>query len=179
MLEVLLIVAVLVLVIALLVMQRKLPAHTALVLEQQHRAMLVDLHDGLNKQGDRLIAAQTDQSERLRAAVADDLRVTRDALHAMRNEMLTQTLEKLAEQGREDQKLIQDSFRNATQHSGKSLGDYRRAPAFACAVVSAPTGQSCHHPVAAEQSQHYRQVRAIDPAKAGSTGLGIERRFDC
>ena len=82
MLETLLIIAVLVLVIVLLVMQRRLPAHVAQVLEQQHRAMLVDLHDGLTKQGDRM-----------------------------------------AEQGREDQKLIQDSFRNATQHLAGSVED--------------------------------------------------------
>ena len=80
MLEILLMIAVLVLVIVLLVMQRKLPAHAAQVLEQQHRAMLLDLHDGLAKQGDRLV-----------------------------------------EQGREDQKLIQDSFRNATQHLANSV----------------------------------------------------------
>ena len=81
MLEILLMIAVLVLVIVLLAMQRKLPAHAAQVLEQQHRAMLLDLHDGLAKQGDRLV-----------------------------------------EQGREDQKLIQDSFRNATQHLANSRG---------------------------------------------------------
>ncbi len=121
MIEIILIITVLVLVIVLLVMQRKLPAHAAQVLEQQHRAMLNDLHDGLNKQGDRLIAVQAEHAERLRAAVAEEMRATRDALHVLRNEMLTQTLEKLAEQGREDQKLIQDSFRNATQHLAGSV----------------------------------------------------------
>lgn len=130
MLEILLIVTVLTLLLAvvLLVMQRQLPAHSAQVLEQQHRAMLSDLHDGLNKQGDRLIASQTDQSERLRKAVAEELRATRDAVHALqarqdalRNEILTQTLAKLAEQGRADQELIQNSFRNATQHLSGSV----------------------------------------------------------
>ena len=123
MLETLLIVAFLTLLlcIVLLVMQRKLPAHAAQVLEQQHRAMLSDLHDGLSKQGDRLIAAQAGESERLRTAVAGELRATRDALHALRSEMLTQVLAKLAEQAREDQKLIQDSFRNATQHLSGSV----------------------------------------------------------
>ena len=53
MLEILLTVAVLVLVIVLLVMQRKLPAHAAQVLEQQHRAMLLDLHKRL-RAGDSL-----------------------------------------------------------------------------------------------------------------------------
>ncbi len=129
MLEILLIVTVLTLLLAvvLLVMQRKLPDHAATVLEQQHRAMLTDLHDGLNKQGDRLIAAQAGESERLRAAVAEDLRATRDALHAMRSEMLTQTLAKLAEQGRADQELIQNSFRNATQHLAGSVETLSKA----------------------------------------------------
>ncbi|HUX90659.1 MAG TPA: DNA recombination protein RmuC [Gallionellaceae bacterium] len=130
MLEILLVVTVLTLLlaVALLVMQRQLPAHSAKVLEQQHRAMLSDLHDGLNKQGDRLIASQNDQSERLRKAVAEELRATRDAVHALqakqdalRNEILTQTLAKLAEQGRADQELIQNSFRNATQHLSGSV----------------------------------------------------------
>ena len=52
MLEILNIVAVLLLVIVL-VMQYMLPARVARVLEQQHRSMLSDLHDGLNKQSDR------------------------------------------------------------------------------------------------------------------------------
>ena len=130
MLETLLIITVLTLLLAivLLVMQRNMPAQAAQVLEQQHRAMLSDLHDGLNKQGDRLIASQADQSERLRMAVAEELRATRDAVHALhakqealRNELLTQTMAKLAEQGRADQELIQNSFRNATQHLSGSV----------------------------------------------------------
>jgi DNA recombination protein RmuC len=127
-LEILLIVAVLVLLVVLLSMQFKQPARAARMLEQQHRAMLGDLHDGLNKQGDRLIAAQAAESERLRAAVGEELRATRDAVNALqakqdllRSEMLAQTLAKLAEQGRADQELIQNSFRNATQHLATSI----------------------------------------------------------
>src|SRR3989338_9379650 len=126
MLEILIIVAVLtlLLVIVLLVMQHRLPARSAQMLEQQHRAMLSDLHDGLNKQGDR----QAEHAERLRVAVAEELRATRDAVHALqarqdalRDEMLTQTLAKLSEQARADQELIQTSFRNATQHLSGSV----------------------------------------------------------
>ncbi len=111
------------LLLALFVKLRALPTHSAHLLSEQHRAMLSDLHDSLNKQGDRAVAVQTDQSERLRAAVAEELRATRDALNALhakqdslRSEMLAQTLEKLAEQGRADQTLIQESFRQATLH---------------------------------------------------------------
>ena len=128
MLETSLIVAVLVLVVVLIVLQQRQPARAAQMLEQQHRAMLTDLHDGLNKQGDRLIAAQAAEAERLRAAVGDELRLTREAItvlqakqDTLRSEILAQTLAKLAEPGREDQKLIQDSFRNATQHLASSI----------------------------------------------------------
>ena len=127
MLEILSVVTVLMLIV-LLAMQWRQPARAAQMLEQQHRAMLNDLHDGLNKQGDRLIAAQVSESERLRAAVAEELRATRDAINALqakqdllRSEMLAQTLAKLAEQGRADQELIQSSFRNATQHLATSI----------------------------------------------------------
>lgn len=128
MLEIIFAIVVLVLLILLLAMQFKQPARTAQVLEQQHRAMLSDLHDGLNKQGDRLIAAQASEAERLRTAVGEELRATRDAVNALqakqellRSEMLAQTLAKLAEQGRADQELIQNSFRNATQHLATSI----------------------------------------------------------
>jgi len=82
MLEFLIIIAVLtlLLVIVLLVMQYRLPARSEQVLEQQHRAMLTDMHDGLNKQSDRQ-----------------------------------------AEHARADQELIQNSFRNATQHLSGSV----------------------------------------------------------
>ncbi len=51
--------------------------------EERHRAMLHDLHDGLNKQGDRLSVALTDNSERLRGTTAEELKQTRDTLHAL------------------------------------------------------------------------------------------------
>ncbi len=120
-LEIFLIVAMLAMLAALLVLQLRQPARAARLLEQQHRAMLTDLHDGLSKQGDRLIAAQAAEAERLRTAVGEELRATRDAIGALRTEMLAQMLEKLAEQGRADQKLIQESFNNASQHLRNSI----------------------------------------------------------
>ncbi len=44
---------------------RELPAQLGAVLDQNHRAMLVDLHDGLAKQAERVSAALTDTSDRL------------------------------------------------------------------------------------------------------------------
>ena len=130
MLEILLILAVLTIlaIIFALWLLRGQPAQAAKILELQHRAMLTDLNDGLNKQGDRLIASQLEQTERQRAAMSEELRLSRDSvvalqakMDALRNEILAQTLEKLAEQGREDQKLIQESFRHATQHLAHSM----------------------------------------------------------
>lgn len=121
MLETILLIILLLLLAVSLAMQFKQAARTASALELQHRAMLTDLTDGLNKQGDRMIAAQAAESERLRAAVSEELRATRDAISALRTEMLAQMLEKMAEQGRADQKLIQDSFNNASQHLRTSI----------------------------------------------------------
>jgi DNA recombination protein RmuC len=120
MLEILSVIAV-VLLLAMLLLQFKQPSRIAQTLEQQHRGMLTDLHDGLNKQGDRLIASQVAESERLRSAVGEELRATREDIAKLRTEMLGQMLEKMAEQGRADQKLIQDSFNNASQHLRTSI----------------------------------------------------------
>ena len=94
-------------------------------LEEKHRAMITDLNDGLNKLGDRLNAASQESSERLRAAVAQELAQTREAMQALQlaqNASLAQTretvLEKLhvtlAEQGKAEQELIQATMRHST-----------------------------------------------------------------
>ena len=60
-----------------------LPAGMAQGLEEKHRAMLTDLHGGLTQQGDRLGTSFSESSERLRGTLADELRQTRDTLHAL------------------------------------------------------------------------------------------------
>jgi DNA recombination protein RmuC len=62
----------------------QLPAGMAQGLEEKHRAMLNDLHGGLTQQGDRLGANFGESSERLRASLADELKQTRDTLHALK-----------------------------------------------------------------------------------------------
>jgi DNA recombination protein RmuC len=117
MLETLLLTLILLLLAVLLVLQSRQSARTASALELQHRAMLADLNAGLNSQGDRIRAAQADELRAMRDAI-NALQAKQDAL---RSEMLAQTLEKLAEQGRADQKLIQESFSNAAQHLRNSI----------------------------------------------------------
>lgn len=101
----------------------ELPSSLAQGLEQQHRAMLVNLHDGLTKQGDRLAAALTDNSERLRSSTADELKQTRDTLHSLQlalsgtlGQSREAMLEKLAEitralTGKIDERLEQISVK--------------------------------------------------------------------
>lgn len=95
-------------------------------LEGKHRAMLLDLNDGLNKLGDRLNTASSESGDRLRTAVAHELTQTREAMQKLQvsqTESLAATresvLEKihvtLAEQGKAEQAMIQTTMGNATQ----------------------------------------------------------------
>ncbi len=81
--------------------QHELPDYLAQVMEEKHRAMLTDLHDGLAKQGDRMNHALLESSERLREIVALELKLTRDAMQSLQlaqNDSLAQTREALLKQ---------------------------------------------------------------------------------
>jgi len=71
------------------------------VLEEKHRLMLCDLHDGLNKLGDRMAQATLDSAERLRDSVAQELKLTREAMQALQlaqRDNLSGTREELLKQ---------------------------------------------------------------------------------
>ena len=105
-------------------------------LEDKHRAMLLDLNDGLNKLADRLNTASQDSGERLKSSVSLELQATRDAMQALQlaqNSSLAQTRETvletlhktLSEQGKSQQSLINDTMLKATTtltQSVESLG---------------------------------------------------------
>lgn len=105
-------------------------------LEDKHREMLVDLNDGLNKLADRMNTSAQESSERLKTSVAQELSTTREAMNSLQLEQashLSQTregvLEKLhttlAEQGKSQQALINDTMLKATTtltQSVESLG---------------------------------------------------------
>src|SRR5674476_704469 len=87
--------------------QVELPDILARTLEEKHRLMLSDLHDGLNKQGDRMVQATLDSSERLREIIAQELKLTREAMQGLQlaqHDGLSATreeiLKQLAVQGR-------------------------------------------------------------------------------
>lgn len=101
-------------------------------LEEKHRAMLVDLNDGLNKLGDRLNVSAQDSSDRLKMSVAQELSATREAMQRLQLEQsnnLSNTretvLEKLhttlAEQGKSQQSLINDTMLKATTTLTQSI----------------------------------------------------------
>jgi len=123
----------LLLAVAWLVMQvRGLGESLSPQLEEKHRAMLRDLHDGLNKLGDRLNTISGESAERLRNAVAQELKATRDAMQELQLSQIEslaatreQVMEKLhltlAEQGKAEQELIQATMRNATMQLTSSI----------------------------------------------------------
>jgi DNA recombination protein RmuC len=94
-------------------------------LEDKHRAMLLDLNDGLNKLGDRLNATSQENAERLKSSVSNELLSTREAMQALQlaqNSSLAQTRETvletlhktLSEQTKSQQAQINDSMLKAT-----------------------------------------------------------------
>ncbi len=93
-------------------------------LEEKHRAMLLDLNNGLNQLGDRISAASNDAAEKLRTNTANELAQTREAMQALQlaqTQNLAQTREQvlerlhttLSEQGKAEQALIQDTMLKA------------------------------------------------------------------
>jgi DNA recombination protein RmuC len=92
--------------------QAGLPALLAQDMEARHRAVLTDLHAGLSTQSDRmqshLAALQIAQAERLAE--------TRETVTGQFGQFQTAMLEKLIEQGRAEQSLLQDTLKGMTAH---------------------------------------------------------------
>jgi len=90
--------------------QAGLPALLTQDMETRHRAVLADLHTGLAQQSDRmqvqLAALQVAQTERLAE--------TRETVTGRFGQFQTAMLEKLIEQGRADQHLLQETLNGIT-----------------------------------------------------------------
>lgn len=106
----------------------------AALLGEQHRAMLQDLHAGLDRQGDRITAQGVEQGERLRAVVERDLAATREALQSLhlaiqgqlagQREETALRLAGLATQVREGQAQLRGELLEQTL---KTLAEHARA----------------------------------------------------
>jgi DNA recombination protein RmuC len=116
-----LILAALLVVLAMLIVvlrrQDDMTAGQEKELGAQHQAMLKDLHQGLAQQSDRTQSALNDMADRLRQALealrleqTQSLAKASDALKTGQQEFLNKTLTTFADQGREQQKLIQDTI---------------------------------------------------------------------
>ena len=92
--------------------QLGLPALLAQDMEARHRAVLNDLHAGLSQQSDRM---QT-QLASLQVAQTERLAETRETVTGQFGQFQTAMLEKLIEQGRAEQSLLQDTLKGMTAH---------------------------------------------------------------
>lgn len=92
--------------------QLGLPALLTQDMETRHRAMLTDLHAGLTQQSDRIQA----QLASLQLAQSERLAETRETVTGRFGQFQTAMLEKLIEQGRAEQSLLQDTLKGMTVH---------------------------------------------------------------
>jgi DNA recombination protein RmuC len=97
------------------IQQRTLAALPALFgqdMESRHRAVLNDLHTGLSQQSDRM----QNQLSALQIAQTERLAETRATVTGQFGQFQTAMLEKLIEQGRAEQSLLQDTLKGMTAH---------------------------------------------------------------
>ena len=92
--------------------QLALPALLTQDMEARHRAVLTDLHTGLSLQSDRMQA----QLSSLQIAQTERLAETRETVTGQFGQFQTAMLEKLIEQGRAEQSLLQDTLKGMTAH---------------------------------------------------------------
>ena len=90
--------------------QAALPAQIMHDMETRHRAILLDLHNGLSEQSDRV---QTRLTE-LQIAQTERLAETRETVTGQFGLFQTAMLEKLAEQSRAEQGLLQETLKGMT-----------------------------------------------------------------
>src|SRR5512143_1003882 len=94
-----------------------LPALLAQDMEARHRAVLTDLHAGLSQQSDRMQS----QLSALQIAQAERLAETRETVTTHLGQFQTAMLEKLIDQGRAEQSLLQDTLKSMSAQFGERV----------------------------------------------------------
>ena len=97
--------------------QAAMPVQLLLDMETRHRAVLSDLHTGLAQQSDRM---QTRFTE-LQIAQTERLAETRETVTSQFGLFQTAMLEKLAEQSRAEQSLLQETLRGMSTQFGERV----------------------------------------------------------
>lgn len=106
---------------------KDLPTGIDSALAEKHRAMLSDLHEGLGRQGDRLLSQNSESAERLQKALAELNASFQARQDQLRGEVLEQIMLKLAEQARADRELLQSGLGQATAQLASSMESLTRS----------------------------------------------------
>ncbi|MCA1977783.1 MAG: DNA recombination protein RmuC [Thiobacillus sp.] len=100
-----------------------LPALLSQEMETRHRAVLTDLHAGLTQQSDRMQAQLT----ALQVAQTERLAETRETVTSQFGQFQSAMLEKLIEQGRAEQGLLQDTLKGMTMQFSERVQQLSQA----------------------------------------------------
>lgn len=112
--------------------RQDLPQQVAQLLEEKHRAMMADMHQALNSLADRLQVLSSDQQDRLRTQVSQELIATREAMQSLQvaqRDHLAQSSEQLSlslrnglsEQGLAQQTMLNAALQTTTQSLTQSI----------------------------------------------------------
>ena len=82
------------------------------LLEEKHRAMIVDINDSLNKSSDRLNKTVTEELKSTRKSLNDLQLSQQEALSKIREEITEKMHKTLSEQGKAQQETLQNSLKN-------------------------------------------------------------------
>ena len=82
------------------------------LLEEKHRAMIVDINDSLNKSSDRVNKTVTEELKSTRKSLNDLQLSQQEALSKIREEITEKIHKTLSEQGKAQQETLQNSLKN-------------------------------------------------------------------
>ena len=82
------------------------------LLEEKHRAMILDINDSLNKSSDRLNKTVTEELKSTRKSLNDLQLSQQEALSKIREEITEKIHKTLSEQGKAQQETLQNSLKN-------------------------------------------------------------------
>jgi len=86
--------------------------HLDKLLEEKHRAMILDINDSLNKSSDRLNKTVTEELKSTRKSLNDLQLSQQEALSKIREEITEKIHKTLSEQGKAQQETVQNSLKN-------------------------------------------------------------------
>jgi DNA recombination protein RmuC len=92
-----------------------IPADLASGQEERHRAILTDLHGGLAASADRIASRQSEEGDRLRRAVGEELQRNRDQLQAFEKGLAEKVDARLGEIGGKVNERLDEGFKRTNE----------------------------------------------------------------